>query len=127
MRRALPIANLCLLLLAGGCTYSLHPYNSQSQQKIRVQSSSPQRCVVRVAEAQDYPVAADGRVTFDVPRLPRGCAVRLFGVVKVSDSRSEDVRAIHLLRDGTVVRKFSLTQLGKLPTDGDGYHTVILR
>lgn len=83
--------------------------------------------MIRVADKRNYPVATDGRVTIDVPQLPRGCAVRLFGVIKVSDSRSEDVRAIHLLKDGTVVRKFSLTQLCQLPVDSEGYRTVVLR
>jgi hypothetical protein len=127
MRHALPILSFCFLLLATGCAYSVHPYNSPSHQKIRVQSASPEHFVVRVTDTQDYPVAADGRVTFDVPHLPRGCAVYLFGAVKVADSRSEDVRAIHLLSDGAVVRKLSLRQLGKLPVDSEGYRTISLR
>lgn len=83
--------------------------------------------MVRVADKRDYPVATDGRVTIDFSQLPRGCAVRLFGVIKVSDSGPEEVRAIHLLKDGTVVRKLSLTQLGHLPVDSDGYHTIVLK
>ena len=82
--------------------------------------------MIRVADTQDYPVASDGRVTFDVPQLPRGCATYFLGV-KVSDSRSEDVQAIHLLRDGAVVRRLSLAQIDKLPVDAEGYHTGVLR
>jgi hypothetical protein len=126
MRCALPILSLCFLLFATGCVHVLHSYNSPAQQKICVQSPSPERFVIRIADAQDYPVAADGRVTFDVPRLPRGCATYFLGV-KVSDSRSEDVRAIHLLRDGSVVRRLSLAQIDKLPVDVEGYHTIVLR
>jgi hypothetical protein len=126
IRCALSILSLCFLLFATGCVHALHPYNSPSQQKICVQSPSPDHLVIRVADTQDYPVASDGRVTFDVPRLPRGCAVYFLGV-KVSDSRSEDVRAIHLLRDGSVVRRLSLAQIDKLPVDAEGYHTVVLR
>ena len=127
IRHALSVSSLLFVLLSTGCAFALHPYNTPSQQKLRVQASAPERCGVRVADAQDYPVAADGRVTFDVPRLPRGCAVYLFGTVKVKDSRSEDVRAMHLLRDGAVARKFSLTQIDKLPVDSEGYHIVVLR
>jgi hypothetical protein len=126
IRRALSIPSLCFLLFTTGCVRALHPYNSPSQQKLCVQSSLPTRFVIRVADSQEYPVAADGRVTFEVPQLPRGCAVYCLGV-KVSDSRSEDVPAIHVLRDGSVVRRLSLAQIDKLPVDTEGYHMVVLK
>jgi hypothetical protein len=121
----LPFLSLCLPWLATGCVYSLHPYKSPSQHKICIQGASPERFVVRVADRQIYPVAIDGRVRIDIPQLPRGCAVSLFGVFKLSDSGPEDVRAIHLLKDGTVVRMISLKQLRKFPVDSDGYHKIV--
>src|SRR5438445_6335672 len=87
MRRALAISSVFVLPLSTGCVYALHPYNTPSQEKLRIQTSSPAHYVVRVADTQDYPVAATGCVTFDVPRLPRSCAVYVFGLVKVSDDR----------------------------------------
>ena len=106
MRYALALSSLSLALLLTGCVHALHPYNSPSQQRLHVHAKSPERYVVRVADSQDYPVAADGRVTFDIPRLPRGCAVYLSEWLRLADSKSEDVRAIQLLSEGTVVRKF---------------------
>jgi len=115
------------LLFVTGCVQVLRPYNTPSQQKLDIQTSSPANCVVRVAGAQTFPVAADGRVTFDVPRLPRGCDTYLFGVVKIGDGSPENVRVIHVLRDGKVVCKLSLTQLGRLPVDAEGYHILVLK
>ena len=66
MSRALSISSLSLLWLATGCVHSLHPYNSPSQEKFCVQSASPGRFMVRVADQRDYPVATDGRVTLGV-------------------------------------------------------------
>jgi hypothetical protein len=127
MRRALVILSFVPLLLLTGCVLALRPYNTPSQQKLDVRTSTPTNCAVRVADAQTFPVAADGRVTFDVPRLPRGCDTYLFGVIKIGDGSPENVRAIHVLRDGKIVRKLSLTQVGRLPADADGYHILVLR
>jgi hypothetical protein len=127
MRSALAISSLSTLLLLTGCVHALRPYNTPSQQKLHVQTASPTNCTIRVADAESFPVSADGRVVFDVPRLPRGCDVYLFGVVKIGEGSPESVPAIHVLRDGKVVRKLSLQKLGKLPTDGEGYHIVVLR
>jgi hypothetical protein len=126
LRTATKTANLLLPTLLSGCVYALRPYNPPSQQSLHVVTTSPERYLVRVAEKQNYPVASNGHVTFDVPPLPRGCAVYLFGVMKIADARSEDVQAIQLVRDGTVMRKLSLRQIDKLPADGDGYHSIIL-
>jgi hypothetical protein len=127
MRRAFLILSLLPLPLMSGCVYALRPYNTPSQEKLHVQSSSPTICVVLVAEKERYPVAADGRVTFEVPSLERGCDVYLFGLIKVGDGNPENIPAIHVLREGKVVRKLSLANLGKLPQDTEGYHLLILK
>jgi hypothetical protein len=127
MRHVPSILSTIVVLFLTGCVYTLRPYNTPSQQKIRVQVSVPTNCSVRVTDSQDFPLAADGRVIFNVPRLPRGDAVYLFGAVKIRDGKPEDVPAIHLMQDGKIVRNFSLTQLDKLPVDADGYHIVVLK
>ena len=123
-RRALFTSLVVLLALVSGCVNALRPYNQPSQQKLRVQSPTPQKYIVRVADKLDYPVAADGRVTVGIPQLERGCAMYLFGVVKVKDSSPYDVRAIHLKKDNRTVRELSLKELAKLPVDEQGHHLV---
>jgi len=77
-----------------------------------------------VAGNADYPVPADGRVIVDVPRLERGCATYLFGVLKVKDSSPYDVPAIHLKKHEHAVRRLSLHDLAKLPLDEEGYRLL---
>lgn len=127
MRHALIISSLLPLLLLTGCVYALRPYNTPSQQKLHVQAAAPTNYVVRVAGGESFSVATDGRVTFDVPRLRRGCDVYLFGIVKIGDGSPENVPAVHVLRDGKIVRKLSLAKLGELPVDTGGYHLLVLR
>ena len=120
------VASLC------GCTYSLHPSNTPSEQSLKIVSEAPQKYLVRVDgspgdEHKDYPVGSDGIVRFRVPQLPRGCAVRLFGVIKVADNKSEDVRAIQLIKDGKTVRKLSLNDITKLPVGTNGVREVRIK
>jgi len=49
-----------------------------------------------------------------VRSLPPGCAVYLFGFLKVEDQRSEDVPAVHVLNNGQVLRQLSLNQVSRL-------------
>jgi hypothetical protein len=127
MRRAITNSSVFSTMLLTGCVNALRPYNTPSQQKLDLQTATPTNCVIRVADEQTFPVAADGRVTFDVPRLPRGCDTYLFGVVKIADGSPENIQAIHVSKNGKIVRKLSLSQLGRLPVDADGYHILIVR
>lgn len=123
-RRALFAVLLIFTGFLAGCVYALRPYNQPSQEKIRVQSPVPQKYTLQVANTTNYPVAADGRVTIDVPQLQRGCATYLFGVVKVKDGSPYNFPAIHLNISGRTIRKLSLNDLAKLPVDEQGYHLV---
>lgn len=123
-RQARIASSLILCACLCGCVTALHPYNQPSKEKLRLQSAMPEQYTVRVAENTDFQVAPDGRVIVDVPQLERGCATYLFGVMKVKDSSSEDVPAIHLKKGGRTVRKLSLNDIAKLPVDDEGYHLV---
>jgi len=127
MRRVVVIALFMLPLAITGCVHALHGYNAPSRQSLQVQAPAPHRYTVRVNDGQSYPVSSDGRVSFEVPSLPRGCAVYLFGLVKVADHRSEDVAAIHVVADGKVVRRLSLNQISKLPTNSESAHVLTLQ
>jgi hypothetical protein len=114
-----------LVVLLCGCAYSLHPYNAPSVQSLKIVSDYPQRYSVRVDDKlgnkqNDYSVGSDGVVSFQVPSLPRGCAVLLFGVIKIADHQSEDVKAILLIKDRQAIRALSLNDISKLPADLNG-------
>jgi len=113
-----------LFAFVAGCVHALHPYNQPSQQKLRLQSLGPQEYTIRVADKADYSVPADGRVVVEVPQLDRGCATYLFGVLKVNDSSPYDVPAIQVKKHDRAIRKLSLNDLKKLPTDTEGYRVV---
>lgn len=120
------------LLMFCGCVNSLHPYNTPSDQTLKIVSPTPQEYVLRVNDAlngryKDYQVGSDSVVNFHVPSLPRGCAVRFLGVVKIADNRPEDVRAIELLKDGKSIRKLSLDDIAKLELDSNGVACVKLK
>ena len=118
-----------LVILLCGCAYSLHPYNTPSAQSLKIIGETPQKYIIRVDdklgnEQKDYQVGSDGVVSFQVPSLPRGCAVRLFGVIKVGDSQPEDVKAILLIKDGQTVRKLSPNDISNLPVDSTGVRAL---
>ncbi len=126
MRHAIPFLAIWLALLASGCVYALHMSSDPTKVKLRVQSSQPQQHTVRVAldEPVDYPVAADGRVEFVVPRFSHGCDVYVLGFIKARDGSAENVRVVDVRRGKRVLRKLSLTQIAKLPKDDTGCSLV---
>ena len=114
------------MFLASGCVNALHVASQPTDVKLRVQTSQPAQHMVRVAleQSADYPVASDGRVEFTVPRFSNGCDVYVFGVIKTRDGSAESVRVVELRRAERVVRRLSLAQIAKLPTDEAGYSIV---
>lgn len=130
MRRALSILLVALIAATSGCSYSLRKFNAPSQEKLQIQTVAATNYTIQIVGAdktETFSPAADGRVTLDVPRLPRGCDVHLFGLIKIEDGGPENVSAIHVLRGDKVVRKLSLTKLRKLSADAEGYHILVLR
>jgi hypothetical protein len=79
---------------------------------------------MNVADEIAHPVAADGRVIVDVPRLQRGCDTYLFDIIKIADGSPYNLRVIQLKRSDRVVSKLSLNDIGKLPLDEEGYHVL---
>jgi hypothetical protein len=118
---------LLAALCSSGCVYALQKYNIPSQHTLVIQGTQSTNVMVRVANEHEYPVANDGRVTFEVPRLPRGCAVYLFGAIKIRDGKSEDVPVIQVFIDDTLTRTLSLSQLDRLPLDDKGYRVLSLK
>jgi len=120
------VVGVLLVLLLVGCTYALQPYNRPGPEKLQIITTRTGQHAIRIENHCDTPVGADGRVVVDVPTLPRGCSPYLFGVIKLGDGSPERLAAIHVLRDGKVVRKLSLKEVHGLPMDADGYRKVEL-
>jgi hypothetical protein len=127
MRRILVTLFVLPLVIVTGCALALRPYNAPSTQKLSLQTQKPTEYAIRVADAESFPVPGDGRVSFEVPSLQRGCDAYLFGALKVRDGSPENIRAIHVIKSGKVVRKLSLAEVGKLPVDAEGYHVLVLK
>lgn len=130
VRRAMPILLAGLLLATHGCSYALRKSNTPSQEKLQLRTVAATNYTVRIVGAEKtetFSPAADGRVTLNVPPLPRGCDVHLFGILKIEDGGPEHIPAIHVLRGEKVARKLSLASLRKLPEDGEGYHILVLK
>jgi hypothetical protein len=127
MSRVLNIFFALQLMFLTGCALALRPYNAPSTQKLSLQTQKPTDYSIRVAAEVIVPVPGDGRVSFEVPSLQHGCDAFLFGALNVRDGSPENVRAIHVIKGGKVVRKFSLSELGKLPVDSEGYHILVER
>ena len=103
----------------------LHPYNTPSDQTLRIVSPKPQHYIVKIHDVlndghKTYEVGSDGVVNFHVPSLPRACSAYFLGFVKIRDNKPENLRVIELLNDGKTVRKFSLKDLAKLNRDPNG-------
>jgi len=91
-----------------GCAFRLPVFNVPSQQRLVIVGRSPERYVVCVqaSEIGEFPVAADGRVTIDVPRLPRACSVYLFDRIRISRGvQPFTTKAIHLIGSGNLLAK----------------------
>jgi hypothetical protein len=117
---------VAVALSLSGCVQALHAYNTPGQEKLHVVIARSGQYAVRIQDHTESVVPPDGRVLVDVPALPRGCSVYLFGCIKLRDGSPERVRAIQVLRDGKVVRRLSLRTLHDLPIDSDGYRVVKL-
>lgn len=124
--RALRIMCLFMVVTLSGCVYALHGSEAPQKQTLRLQTAEPERYSVRVGEASTYPVDPDGVARFEIPELPRGCLVYVFGL-KVADERPQSGRTIYLMRDKRIVRKLSLEQFAKIPRDDSGVPVLSLK
>jgi hypothetical protein len=103
-----------------GCAYRLQAPFPASQHSLVVVAKSPERYTLPVYD-KSFPVAADGSVTFDYPRVRSGCDVYLFDRIPLS--RASDpfkTKAISLTEHGTIVQIFSLRDVSKLSVDSTG-------
>jgi hypothetical protein len=115
------------LVLIFGTVMALPKYNHPATYRLAVVTEPSHNYVVRVigSEAADFAVAQDGRVTIDVPRLPRSCSWVCLGIT-IRDGSPYNSKAIQVLRDGKIVRRLSLRQLERLHMDEAGVRKMAL-
>ena len=83
---------------------------------------------VQVSDVAEFPVASDGRVTVDVPSLPRSCDVYLFDRIRISRRvKPLTTKSIRLINGGNIEVELSLAAIAKLPSDNSGYHILKLK
>lgn len=115
------------IALLSACAYRLPVSNIPSRQHFMIVAKSPERYVVRVKAfaTADFPVASDGRVTIDIPKLPRGDSVYLFGRIRISGGvKPLTAKSVQLLDGRTITARLSLAEIVKLPSDSSGYHIL---
>jgi hypothetical protein len=120
-------ACLAILLPSLGCAYALPAPNPPSSERVRIVATSPDAYVLHVdaVRSVDYQVPTDGRVTLTIPAYRHGCSVYLFTLMKVSNGNDPLKEwALRVSANGGDVRKLSLWQLSKLPTDPEGYRLI---
>ena len=100
------------------------PYNPTSEEKLRIDSQTPQKYSIQVTDGPDSPVGVDGRVVLEIPHIKRTSAVYLLGLVPVYQTSPYETAAIYVKKGDHTVRKFSPTDLKKLPLDDQGFRIV---
>ena len=115
------------LVLIFGTALALPKYNVPTSYRLAVATERSHHYVVRVigSEAADFLVATDGRVTIDVPRLPRSCSWVCLGIT-IRDGSPYNSKIIQVLRDGKIVRRLSLRQLEQMRLGGSGDRKIVL-
>ena len=117
---------LILILTSSGCALALHPVTPPAQVRVKIVVESPQSYGVRlrVSEAHDYRVPADGRVTVDVPAYRPACSTYLFGIKLRNGWDPYTAKTLDLFKGSQTARRLSLKQVYALPLDAEGYHLL---
>jgi hypothetical protein len=125
-RNSIILAGSIMSLSLAGCAYRLYPVSPASHHTLTVIAKSPDQYTIQI-QSKHYPVAADGRVTFDYPAVRRGCGVYLFDRIPITrgaDPLKE--KTISVTNGINVLKLFSLDDVAKLPRDSSGFRVLNL-
>jgi hypothetical protein len=111
-----------------GCGTACGPVRTVPTQRLSLLTPSPVSYSIRVQPKVgapiDTPVPPDGRVAFDVPVASRDSTI-LFLLLPVYHYPPPDaLRVIRVMRGDRVICTLSAQDIGKLPTDANGYHVL---
>lgn len=111
-----------------GCGTACGPIRTVPAQRLSLVAPSPSSYTIRVkpdvGTPIETPVPSDGRVTFDVPVTSRDSTVFCLGLPVYHYPAPDTLHVIRVMRDDRTVRKLSAQDIGRLPTDADGYHLL---
>lgn len=111
-----------------GCGTACGPMRTVPPQRLSLIAPSPTSYTIRVQPKVgapiDTPVPPDGRVAFDVPVTSRDSTILFFLVPVYHYPAPDTLRVIRVMRADRTVRKLSAEDIGRLPTDPDGYHVL---
>lgn len=124
----LPTLLLVPALCLSSCIYVLQPSNPPYDARLRIRADEPGDYLIRVADetTNEYAVASNGEVRFQIPPLGRGCTVRLFGAIPIQDHGPHHREAVSVLRGGKIVKRLSMARIEKLPLSADGFRELDL-
>lgn len=119
---------LWLALALDGCAFVLMRRTLPSQQRLKIVGASMDKYSVRLSfpNAKEYQFDGEGRVTIDLPSEYGGCRP-MFGPIPLNRAFNPvTVKRFEVVYRGRIVRKLSLEEITKLPTDHNGYHLLEL-
>jgi len=104
-----------------GTIYAMQKGSPPKQSRVLVINDQPTNFMVRVVSPRtnEFIVSKSGETLVDVPALPHGCSLVCLGIT-LSDGSPYNRKVIEVLRDGRIVRRLSLRQMERLPTDASG-------
>ena len=126
MTRALTILALVAVALAqSGCVTACGPIRTVPSQRLSLVTPSPTSYTIRVqphiGAPIDTPVPQDGRVAFDIPVTSRDSTTYFLLLPVYHYPPPDTLRVIRVVRDDRTIRKLSAQDIGRLPTDAEGY------
>jgi hypothetical protein len=129
MTRLLAILSLVAVVLTqSGCVTGCGPVRTVPAQALALVAPSPASYSIRVHPDRgapiDTPVPSDGRVVFDVPVTSRDSIIFFLYLPVYHYPPPDTLRVIRVRRAERTVRKLSAQDIGRLPTDADGYHIL---
>jgi len=106
---------LAISILLSGCIYSLRP--GPHIVRLRLDTKTPELYRIRLpsGEPREFSLDAQGRVSFTLSPVRQGRDWYWFGIGRLRDGSGWGDPVIHVLREGRVVRKLSLSEINKLP------------
>ena len=110
-----------------GTIWAMEKGSPAVQYRFMIATDRPSNCEVRVVwpRTNTFSISTNGEGLIDIPALPGGCSLVCLGI-KLQDGSPYNRKVLEVLRDGRVIRRLSLQQIERLPSDTSGRRTLSL-